>query len=365
MYATAAVMPGKGSLFELREVVLDEPRPDEVVVRVVASGICHTDLIVRDQWYPPEPPVVLGHEGAGVVERVGSDVASVRPGDRVAMSFAFCRGCRNCLLGRPAYCTDFFPRNFGGRRADGSATVRASDGSEINANFFGQSSFSTYVLAAEHTVVPLPNDLPLELAAPLGCGVQTGAGAVLNSLAPPAGGSIVVFGVGTVGLSAIMAADVAHCDPVIAVDLVPKRLALAAELGATHTFNGTTGGLAERIMEIAGGGIDFAVETTASPAVLRTAVDSLAFGGTCGVIGAAPIGTEVSLDMSALLFDRSVRGIVEGGSVPRLFIPRLIDLHRRGRFPFDRLIRTYPFEEINRAAEDSEKGVTVKPVVLM
>jgi aryl-alcohol dehydrogenase len=365
MYATAAVMTGKGAPFQLREVVLDEPRPNEVVVRVVASGICHTDLIVRDQWYPPEPPVVLGHEGAGVVERVGSDVTSVRPGDRVAMSFDFCRTCRNCLRARPAYCTDFFPRNFGGRRADGSATVRTGDGSPINANFFGQSSFSTYALAPEHAVVPLPSDLPLEVAAPLGCGVQTGAGAVLNSLAPPPGSSIVVFGAGTVGLSAIMAAGVAHCGPIVAVDLVPERLALATELGATHSLHGAADGLVEQILELTGGGADFTVETTANPAVLRTAVDSLNFGGTCGVIGAAPMGTEVSLDMSALLFDRSVRGIIEGGSVPRLFIPQLIDLYERGRFPFDRLIRTYPFDEINSAAEDSEKGVTVKPVVLM
>ena len=365
MRATAAVVPAKNSPFELREVVLDDPRPDEVVVRVVASGICHTDLIVRDQWYPPELPAVLGHEGSGVVEQVGADVTSVRPGDRVALSFNFCRTCRNCLRGRPAYCEDFFPRNFGGRRSDGSATVRASDGSALNANFFGQSSFGTYALASEHTIVKVPEDVPLELAGPLGCGIQTGAGAVLNSLAPPDGSSIVVFGAGTVGLSAIMGADVANCGTIIAVDLVPERLRLATELGATHVLDGRDDALSERITGLTGGGADYTVETTANPRVLRTAVDSLNFGGTCGVIGAAPIGTEVSLDMSALLFDRSVRGIVEGDSVPRLFIPRLIDLYRRGRFPFDRLIRTYPFEEINAAAADSERGVTVKPVITM
>lgn len=365
MRATAAVLPGKGSPFELQEVEVDEPRRDEVLVRVVAVGICHTDLIVRDQWYPPEPPVLVGHEGAGIVEQVGEEVTSLRPGDRVALSYNFCRQCRNCLDGRPAYCEDFFPRNFGGRRADGSVTVRSADLGDLNANFFGQSSFSNYALAAEHTVVKVPEDVPLELVGPLGCGIQTGAGAVLNSLDPRDGSSLVVFGAGAVGLSAIMAAGVANCGTVIAVDLRPGRLELAAELGATHVLDGADESLVEQIMELTRGGADHTLDTTANPRVLRKAVDSLNFGGSCGVIGAAQPGTEVTLDMSGLLFGRSVQGIVEGDSVPRLFIPRLLDLYRRGRFPFDRLIRTYPFAEINQAAEDSERGVTVKPVVTM
>lgn len=366
MRVTAAVTPSKGTPFQLQEVDLEEPRDNEVLVRITASGICHTDLIVRDQWYPPELPAVLGHEGAGVVERTGAAVADLRPGEKVVLSFNHCRTCRMCLTGRPAYCLQFFPCNFGGRRLDGSTTVRGGDGAELNANFFGQSSFSTYALAPEHTLVKMPEDAPLELLAPLGCGVQTGAGAVLNSLHPTDGSSIAVFGAGGVGLSAVMAAKVADCATIIAVDLQPTRLELAAELGATHTLDGRDEDLVERITELTGGGVGYAVETTASPRVLRTAVDALGVGGTCGVVGAAPIGTEVALDMSSLLpFGRTVRGIVEGDSVPRLFIPRLYELYRAGRFPFDRLIKTYPFEAINQAAEDSERGRTVKPVVVM
>jgi aryl-alcohol dehydrogenase len=365
MRATAAITQSKGAPFELREVDIEEPRSNDVLIRIVASGICHTDLIVRDQWYPPELPAVLGHEGAGVVERVGPEVTLVEPGDKVVISFAFCRQCRHCLSGRVAYCDNFIPRNFGGRRADGSTPIRL-DGREINANFFGQSSFSTYSIAAEHALVKVPEDVPLELVAPLGCGIQTGAGAVLNTLNAAAGSSIAVFGTGAVGLSAIMAANVANCAVIIAVDVQPQRLQLARELGATHTVNGKDPDVVNQIMDITSGGADYTIETTAIPAVLRNAVGSLYAGtGVCGLIGAAAMGTEVSLDMSHLLWGRSVRGIIEGDSVPHLFIPRLIGLYQRGVFPLDRLIKTYPFESISRAVEDSERGVTIKPVLTM
>jgi len=364
MQITAAVTEAKGAPFVLTSLDLEEPRAGEVRVRLVGSGVCHTDLIVRDQWYPVPLPAVLGHEGAGVVDAVGHHVASVAPGDHVVLTFNSCGGCRTCKLGRPAYCDQFFGHNFAGVRTEGTTPLRTEGGSSINGMFFGQSSFATHAIATERNVVKVDSDVPLTLLGPLGCGIQTGAGGVLNSLNPPQGSSIAVFGAGAVGISAIMAAVVAECTTIVAIDLNDQRLQLAAELGATHTINGGDDDTVARLQEITGGlGPDYTIETTAVPGVLRQAVDSLNQGGTCGLIGAAAIGTEASLDMSTLLFGRSVRGIVEGDSVPQEFIPRLVDLYKQGRFPIDRLIATYDFADINRAVEDAEKGTVLKPVL--
>ncbi|MFI7705110.1 NAD(P)-dependent alcohol dehydrogenase [Nonomuraea sp. NPDC049480] len=363
MRITAALTETQGAPFTLASLDLDDPRPGEVVVKMVSSGVCHTDLIVRDQWYPVPLPAVLGHEGAGVVAAVGDGVTYVAPGDHVVLTFSSCGGCRMCDQGRPAYCDQFFACNFAGSRTDGSSTLHRAEG-DVHGVFFGQSAFATYALATERNVVKVDPEAPLELLGPLGCGIQTGAGGVLNSLKPPAGSSIGVFGAGSVGISAVMAAAVSGCTTIVAVDLNEQRLELAAELGATHVINAAAGDTVDRLRELTGGlGVDYTVETTAVPAVLRQAVDALNQGGTCGLIGAAALGTEVSIDMSSLLFGRSVRGIVEGDSVPRQFIPKLVDLHRQGRFPFDKLIKTYAFEDINQAVEDSEKGTTLKPVL--
>ncbi|MEQ4723660.1 NAD(P)-dependent alcohol dehydrogenase [Nonomuraea sp. B19D2] len=363
MRITAALTATQGAPFALTSLELDDPRPGEVVVRMASSGVCHTDLIVRDQWYPVPLPAVLGHEGAGVVEAVGDGVTYVAPGDHVVLTFSSCGGCRMCAQGRQAYCDQFFACNFAGSRLDGSMTLHRESG-DVHGVFFGQSAFATYALATERNVVKVDRDAPLELLGPLGCGIQTGAGGVLNSLKPPAGSSIAVFGAGSVGISAVMAAVVAGCTTVVAIDLNDQRLELAKELGATHVINAADGDTVASLRDLTGGlGVDYTVETTAVPAVLRQAVDALNQGGTCGLIGAAALGTEVSIDMSALLFGRVLRGIVEGDSVPRLFIPKLVDLYLQGRFPFDRLIKTYAFEAINQAVEDSEKGTTLKPVL--
>ncbi|GKQ35975.1 aryl-alcohol dehydrogenase [Streptomyces sp. A012304] len=313
---TAAVTPSQGAPFELQQLELEAPRPGEILVRAVATGICHTDLIVRDQWYPVPLPAVLGHEGAGVVEAVGEGVTSVAPGDHVIMTYNACGTCRLCVQGRPAYCDHAFSVNFAGSRPDGSLTLRRGDAG-IHGAFFGQSSFATHALTGERNVVKVDPTVPLTLLGPLGCGIQTGAGGVLNSLRPQAGSSIAVFGTGTVGMSAVMASVVAGCTTIIAVDLNEQRLELAEELGATHTINPAESDTVQRIQKLTGGmGVDFTVETTASPTVLRQAVDSLNHGGTCGHIGAAAIGTEVSLDMHGLLFGRSLRGIIQGTASP-------------------------------------------------
>lgn len=365
MKIQAMIVEEKERPFAARELELEEPRDDEVLVRVVATGVCHTDLIVRDQWYPVPLPVVLGHEGAGVVERVGSNVKRVEPGDNVVLTYNSCGNCGNCASGAPSYCADFFARNFGGRRPDGS--VSHYDGERgIHSHFFGQSSFGTYAVAAERSVVKVGRDAPLERLGPLGCGVQTGAGGVLNTLKPEAGTSLAVFGTGAVGMSAIMAAAVAGCATIIAVDIKPGRLELARELGATHTVDANETDALEEVRRITGGGANYTLETTAVPRVFRQAVDALAPLGTCGLIGAAPLGTEAAFDMNDILIPgKSIRGIVEGDSVPEVFIPRLIELNEQGRFPFERLIGFYDLDEINRASQEAESGETIKPVLRM
>lgn len=361
----AAVTNAKGAPFEIETLTLGELADDEVLVEVRAAGICHTDLIVRDQWYPVPLPAVLGHEGAGIVAEVGRAVTTVTPGDQVAMSFGSCGHCPTCLTGRPSYCHRFFEHNFAASRPDGS-TALTRDGEPVHSHFFAQSSFATRAVATERNVVPIAGDVPLSVVAPFGCGVQTGAGAVLNSLAAPAGSSIVVFGTGTVGLAAIMAAQLAGLTKIIGVDVRPQRLQLARELGATDVVRPDAQDVIEAVRAITGAGADFALETTGIPAVLRAAVDCTAPTGQTGVIGAPAFGTEVTLDVNTILTaGRCVRGIVEGDSVPATFIPRLLELWRNGRFPVERLISTYDFDQIDEAAHRAETGAVVKAVLQM
>jgi aryl-alcohol dehydrogenase len=352
----AAVVERQGGPFELRELEVGPLRDDEVLVRVAASGICHTDLICRDQWLPTPLPAVLGHEGAGVVEAVGARVTEVSPGDRVGMSYDFCGVCDACARGFPVYCHAFFEHNFAASRpADGSCVL-----GDVHAHFFGQSSFATHAVARERNVVRLPDDVPLEIAAPFGCGIQTGAGAVLNALRPPRGSSFAVFGAGAVGLAAIMAARVAGCGRIVAVDLRPNRLELAREVGATETVDASV----QDPVATIGSTVDFTLEATGSPVALRQAIDVLAPLGTCGIVGAPALGTEASFDVTFVMTaGRVIRGIVEGESRPKEFLTQLFGLWRRGELPVDRMMQFYDFDEINRAAHDAESGEVIKPVL--
>jgi aryl-alcohol dehydrogenase len=362
MKISAAVVREKGGLFCVEEVDLEEPRADEVVVRIAGVGICHTDLVCRDQYFPVPLPCVFGHEGAGVVERVGTGVTKVAPGDHVVMTFDRCAVCAPCRAGQPAYCHELYGQNFLGTRGDGTSAW--SQGAEpIHGHFFHQSSFGSHALANERNTVKVDQALPLPLLGPLACGVQTGAGAVMNALRPRAGTSIAIFGCGTVGLSAVMAARAVGCTTIIAVDLIPPRLAMALELGATHVIDATGGNPVAAIREICAAGTVFALECTGVPAVIRQAVDCLALTGIAGIIGVSPLGTEVSLDVNGLLFGRTVRGIIEGDAVPDTFIPALIELFQQGRLPFDKLIRTFRFEDINAAVAACEHGEVVKAVL--
>ncbi len=344
---------------------LEEPRANEILVRVVATGVCHTDIVMRDQGLPVPQPAVLGHEGAGVVEKVGAAVTKVKPGDHIVMTYNSCGTCPSCKEHETTYCHEFFPRNFLGSRPDGS-TALSKEGERISANIFGQSSFATYAICHEANAVKVPADAPLALLGPLACGIQTGAGAVMNALKVGMGDSFVVFGAGSVGLSAVMAARVVGATTIVAVDLNDMRLAVARELGATHTVNPSHADALAEIQKITGGGAAFTLDTTGNVKVVRTAVDALAPRGTCGILGAFAFGSEIALDsVSFMSVGKKLQGIVEGDSNPDVFIPKLIDLYRQGRFPFDKLVRFYPFSELNQAVADSESGVAIKPIVRM
>ncbi|WP_374950129.1 NAD(P)-dependent alcohol dehydrogenase [Mucilaginibacter sp.] len=361
MEITAAVIKEKSGLFSFEKVQLDEPRPNEVLIKITACGICHTDLAVRDQVYPAPLPIVLGHEGSGVVEQVGDEVTKVKVGDHVVLSFGHCGKCPNCLKGSPAYCYQFLSLNFEGCRTDGTHAHHL-DGVALHDFFFSQSSFGTYTIAPELNVVKVDPTAPLELLGPLGCGIQTGAGAVINSLKPGPGSGIIIFGTGAVGLSAIMGAAAAGCTTIIAVDINPSRLELALTIGATHTLDSRQSDFAEAVKAIAADGLDFALDTTGRGEIINSAICSLKSKGTCGIIGASP--KPLSLDANYLVGKGlQLKGIVEGDSVPDLFIPQLISLFKRGKFPFDRLIKYYEPAQINEAADDSEKGLTIKPVI--
>ena len=349
----AAVLRERGGPLKIETLDLEGPRADEILVRMVASGICHTDIGLIDDWDGAAEPVVLGHEGAGIVEAVGRGVKGVAPGDHVVISYQSCGRCSPCRHGRPADCERFYEANFGFERLDGSNAFWRSG---VRGHFFGQSSFATHCLATKRNIVIVPRELPLELLAPLGCGLQTGAGTVMNSLAVRAGASIAIFGTGAVGLAAVMAARIIGAGPIIGVDIVPWRLDLALELGATHTIDARREDVSARIAETAGSGVDFVVDTTGDPDLVRLAVAALKPKGRVALLTGA-------METRSFPGARKAFGVIQGDAVPSSFIPKLIELYRAGRFPFDRLVKFYPLADINRAIADARKGKTIKPVV--
>jgi aryl-alcohol dehydrogenase len=363
MRTQAAVVWEAHGPFELEDVELEAPRPTEVVVAMQAVGICHTDLIARDGDYPCPLPLVCGHEGTGVVETIGSAVTKVAPGDRVLMSYYSCGRCANCRNAQEPYCDEMFRLNFGGVRDDGSSPI-SHDGRLVHGCFMGQSSFARHAVADERTVVKLDSDLPPELLAPLACGVQTGAGAVANALRPRTGASLAIFGAGAVGLSALMMAVVAGCAPIVVVDVVESRLAMATALGATHTIDASATDPVAAILELTNGGAQYSLEVTGRPEVFRQAVDCLRETGECVLVGAAAYGAEGTLDLTTVLRGRAVRGTIMGDSIADVFVPQLVKLVESGRLPVDRLVTTFPFEQINDAAAASLAGTAIKPVLL-
>ncbi|WP_337100662.1 NAD(P)-dependent alcohol dehydrogenase [Paenibacillus sp. YIM B09110] len=358
MKIQAAVTRDKDSKFELEEIEIADPKPNEVLIKIVASGICHTDATARDLGMVPFP-AVLGHEGSGIVEKVGSGVTTVVPGDHVVLSFASCGQCENCLSGMPAYCERFMELNFAGVMADGTSPIH-QHGHRLS-NFFGQSSFATYAIASERSVVKVDKDVDLALLGPLGCGIQTGSGTVLNTLRPSFGETIAIFGAGGVGLSAVMAAHIIGCSKIIVLDIVDSRLELAKELGATHVINSKAVDAVDEIRKITGTGVNYSLDTTGIPFIASQAVEALKMLGTAAYVVGAP---DLSKSATFSLGKRVVSSI-EGDAVPQLFIPQLIEYYKQGKFPFDKLVKFYEFGEINEAFADSKSGVTVKPVIKM
>lgn len=368
--ALAAVLREPHGRFSIETIELDVLRSDEVLVRNEASGICHTDLLARERM---RLPAVFGHEGVGVIEAVGSGVTRVRPGDRVVLSYPFCGSCPRCERGEPYLCGKHMELAFGGTRLDGTRTITLR-GQPASGAFFQQSSFATHSIALERAVVPFPGG-PMgpgregpqsQLLAAIPCGVQTGAGAILNTFRVSVQESLAVFGVGAVGLSAVMAGHLVGASPLIAVDIVPERLDLAIELGATHVVNARAGDVAAHIRDITRGGVEYALETSGSDQALDDAILSLGSGGRCGMVIAPHLGKKYPFSPSEI-FTRaaSLVGIIQGSAVPRVFLRKLVTLHEAGWFPFERLIKSYELSEINEAVADMKAGRTIKPVLRM
>ncbi|MDQ0222716.1 NAD(P)-dependent alcohol dehydrogenase [Streptococcus moroccensis] len=362
MKMKSAVVSAQGQDIEIMDVILDEPKANEVLIRTVASGICHTDIAGRDAGMSPYP-VALGHEGAGIVEKVGSAVTTVEPGDHVVISFGYCGHCRNCRTGHPALCSDLNVLNFGGAQYDGTHRHHLEDGSDVH-SFFGQSSLSQYIVADEHGVVKVDKDVDLRLLGPLACGLQTGAGTVLNYIKPEFGSTMVVAGVGGVGLASIMAAKICNLKHIIAVDIHDNRLELAKELGATAVINSKTisTSVEEAIRELVPEGVDYSIDTTGYSPIIKELIHALRPAGTALVIG---MTGDLTLNIQAELMGESKKlvGLVEGDAIPQLFIPTLVEYYKAGLFPFDKMVKFYPFENLQEAVDAMHDGSVIKPVV--
>jgi aryl-alcohol dehydrogenase len=357
----AAVLRSPDKPYEITEITLDDLRPHEVLVRVAGAGLCHTDLQPRnpDQQLA-RLPIVLGHEGSGVVEQAGAAVTAIKPGDHVVLSYGSCGTCVSCRSGAPAYCAEFELANLTGTDADGRLSARDRDGIPIANRWFAQSSFAQYAVATDRSAVVVDASLPLEILGPLGCSLQTGAGAVLNEMRLAPVQSIAVFGVGAVGLGAVMAAKAAGAARIVAIDVRPDRLEQALELGATHGVDARTGDLVGDV-RATGGGVDFSFDTTSITDVITASVRVLDRPGTAVLVGGG-LG-EVHLTAYELA-GKHVTFVYEGSAVPQILVPRLIELWRQGRFPFDRIVRTYPLAEIDAAEADAIAGTTIKPVLI-
>ena len=366
MEIRAAIIREGNSSFEIDTLNLDKPRENEICVEISGVGLCHTDLVFASGRLPNFGlPAVLGHEGSGIVHSIGSKVTKVEVGDRVVITFGSCGNCDRCNDGDEAYCREWREYNFAGKRLDGSKAIR--DGAnDVSSHFFCQSSFATHALTYERNVVKLPDDVPLELMGPISCGVQTGVGAVLNSLEAKEGSSLLITGGGSVGLSAVMGAKIARCKTIILVEPKAKRRAMAMSFGATHTIDPAQfEDLAKAVRAIDTRGVDYALDTSGVPDVLQAIMNCLGVKGTLGVVSVTPPDTPVPGNMLQVMGQgHTIKGIIEGDSSPDTFIPQLVEYYREGRLPFDKMVTTYPLSDINQAIADQHAGLCVKAVLL-
>lgn len=364
MRVIAAVANGLSEPFRIQTLQLKELAPDEILVRIEGVGVCHTDLVFRDGMPNYPRPAVLGHEGAGTVEAVGAQVRKVAVGDKVVLTFRACGRCDRCRQAHPAYCRTMPQLNYTGADTDGTVALQ-SDGKPVASNFFGQSSFASHAISYETNTVKVADDLPIRLLGPLGCGIQTGVGAVLRSLKAKPGSSILITGGGAVGLSAVMGAAIAGCGTIILSDPLAQRRSLGAELGATHTADPSREDISALVRGLLPDGVDYALDTSGNLAAISAGAMSLGSMGVLGLVGVAAPGTMVPCEVNKLMtFGQSVCGIIEGDSDPDTFIPELIDYYRSGKLPLERLIKVFPLSRINEAIEAQHQGDCVKAVLI-
>jgi aryl-alcohol dehydrogenase len=355
MKTFAAVSRTARSPFEVVEVDLPPLEPEDVLVRVVGVGLCHTDLASRDGLIGAPFPAIFGHEGSGIVEQIGSSVTKVAVGDHVVLAPDSDGTYPQCQRGHPMYCDSFNELNF--QTDPAASTALLADGARASLRYFGQSSFGHHAIAHQRNTIRVNRSVPIELLGPLGCGIQTGAGTVMNGLKPAAGTSLVVLGVGAVGLAAVLGAVVCGCSTVIAVDIHQSRLAMALDMGATHAIDTSNGNnAAVAIKAILPAGADYIVDAAGVPSLIVEALGALARLGTLGLVAVPPW-------FPIILAGQSVQGFVEGNSIPDLFIPQMVALYKQGRFPFDKMLRSYPFDQINTAVADQLSGATIKAVL--
>ncbi len=364
MKIKAAVIEEQGQQFNIVDMELGEPKYGEVLVKVVACGVCHTDDVARNQLIPVPLPAVLGHEGCGIIEALGPGVTGFKVGDRVGFSFGYCGTCEACRTGHPYGCRENRRLNFGGVQFDNTKRIRYKE-REVS-SFFGQSAFATHAVVHVNNLIHADEGIPLELVAPIGCGIQTGAGAIFNYIRPEADTSVIITGCGPVGLSAVMAAKIAGCSTIIACDIVPSRLELALEMGATHIINSReVESVPEEAKRLTDGlGCNYAVDCTGIGACVRASLNCVRPLGVCAVVGATQ---ELTINVENELMGpaKTLGGVVEGCCIPQLFIPKLINYYKKGQFPFDKMIKFYKFEEINQAFADTKGGGVIKAVLVM
>lgn len=366
MQGLAAILREPNTPYAIQPVRFDPPGPGEILVRIHATGICHTDMVFASGAMGSPFPLILGHEGAGIVEQTGSGVTKVAAGDKVLLTFDSCGQCGECAAGNPAYCSEFVARNFACLRGDGSSCAHDDHG-PVAARFFGQSSFATHAIAHERNIVPLPADADLAALAPLGCGVQTGVGAVLRSLKARPGSSLIVLGGGAVGLSAVMGGVIAECATIILIEPLETRRALGRELGAHHAIDPAAGDTVEQVRAILPAGANNIVDTSGSVGAIVAALGMLAPHGSLGLVG-VPGSLDAVLPLPvvpAITYGYTIKGIIEGDSEPDRFLPELIALHAAGQLPIERFSTVYPFERINEAIADSSTGKCVKAILAL
>jgi S-(hydroxymethyl)glutathione dehydrogenase/alcohol dehydrogenase len=365
----AAVLYEANTPLQIEEVSLDGPRDGEVLVQVKATGACHSDYhVMNGDWHGPgwPLPVVLGHEAAGVVEKVGPGVTNLRAGDPVILSFvASCGRCKRCTTGQPHLCNGF-GNTPPGTMPDGSIRLRRGD-TPIHHFGGGMSSFAELSLVHQSMAVPVRRDMPLDRAALIGCAVMTGVGAVLNTAKVEPGSTMAVFGTGGVGLSVVQGGVLASASRIIAVDLKDNKLDYADGVGATDTINASKVDAVEAIRELTNGeGVDYAFDAIGLSKVSRQCYDAVRRGGTAVVVGMAPTGSEIAVPATIAGQEKTVKGCFYGSTRPAVDFPRLVDFYMQGKLKLDEMVsKRYPFEEINESFDALKRGDNARGVIVL